>query len=145
MLSGMPLDLHAVHGDIQMKNVMLSDQEPLLIDMETLCAGNPVFDFAGLWMAYCAFGEDEPGNSMDFLGIDQETAEAVYRQVLSLYTGGEESAAHAGDKIMTAGTLRFLYVLIALNLGKPELKEIRIRHTIERLEKLLDRVTDLRI
>ena len=145
LILDMPPDLHAVHGDIQMKNVMLSGREPLLIDMETLCTGNPVFEFAGLWMAYCAFGEDEPGNSMDFLGIDQETAEAVYRQVLSLYTGGEESAVQAGDKIMTAGALRFLYVLIALNLGKPELKEIRIRHTVERLEKLLDRVTDLRI
>ena len=101
--------------------------------------------FAAMYAAYVAFNCTDPEGLKDFLGIDQAPAEAVYRQVLSLYTGGEESAAHAGDKIMTAGALRFLYVLIALNLGKPELKENRIRHTIERLEKLLDRVTDLRI
>ena len=143
MLSGMPLDLHAVHGDIQMKNVMLSDQEPLLIDMETLCAGNPVFDFAGLWMAYCAFGEDEPTNSMDFMGIDQETSETIYQKVLALYIGDDKKLEQAQEKIQVLGAIRFLYVLTVLHLGKPELTERRIRHTRERLERLLGRVEEL--
>ena len=35
-----------IHGDIQMKNVMLSGDEMILIDMDHMCRGNPVFEFA---------------------------------------------------------------------------------------------------
>ena len=143
LLLDMPEDLHAVHGDIQMKNVMLSADEPLLIDMETLCVGNPIFDFAGLWMAYCAFTEDEPTNSEEFLGINKETSDEIYRKTLLMYLEDEKKLPQAEDRIQVLGAVRFLYVLAVLGLGKPELKEIRIRHTRERLERLLERVDRL--
>ena len=143
LLLDMPEDLHAVHGDIQMKNVMLSAEEPLLIDMETLCVGNPIFDFAGLWMAYCAFTEDEPTNSEEFLGINKETSDEIYRKTLLMYLEDEKKLPQAEDRIQVLGAVRFLYVLAVLGLGKPELKEIRIRHTRERLERLLERVDRL--
>ena len=143
LLDGMPEDLHAVHGDIQMKNVMLSDHEPLLIDMETLCTGNPVFELAAIWMAYCAFGEDDPKNSMEFLGIDQQTSEEIYRKVLSLYIGDGEKLQPADDQIQLLGAVRFLYLLRVLHLGKPEMAEIRLSRTRERLERLLGRVDRL--
>ena len=143
LLAAMPVDLHAVHGDIQMKNVMLSDREPMLIDMETLCAGDPVFDFAGLWMAYCAFCEDEPENPTYFMGFDKEMSETIYRETVSRYIGDDERLRQAEDRIEILGAVRFLYVLVALGLGKPELREIRIRHTRERIERLLPRVDRL--
>ena len=147
LLADMPVDLHAVHGDIQMKNVMFSANGPLLIDMETLCTGDPVFDLAGLYMAYCSFNEDEPGNSLDFLGIDGEMCGRIYRGVLSRYLEGQdgETIRKAEDRISLLGCVRFLYLIGALNLGRPELKEIRIRHTRARIEALLERVDCLRL
>ena len=47
LLASLPDDLHAVHGDFQMKNVLLCDGEPMLIDMETMCTGQPIFDLQG--------------------------------------------------------------------------------------------------
>jgi len=41
LLSALPDDLHMVHGDFQMKNVMLVGDEPMLIDMETISTGQP--------------------------------------------------------------------------------------------------------
>lgn len=143
LIADMPEDLHAVHGDVQMKNVMLSEREALLIDMETLSVGNPVFDFAGLWMAYCAFLEDEPDNSRRFLGIDAEACLGVYQKVVSRYFGEDESLPEKQDRIQVLGAVRFLYVLTVLHLGNPELTELRIRHTRERLEELLPRVDRL--
>ena len=143
LLGEMPEDLHAVHGDIQMKNVMLSEDEPMLIDMETLCVGNPVFEFAGLWVTYCAFNEDDPGNAMAFLGIDTQTCEAIYRKVLSLYIGDGQRMREAADRIRVVGALRFLYILTVMRLGASELMEIRVRHTREMLEKLLETVDTL--
>ena len=147
LLRAMPEDLHAVHGDIQMKNVMMSQAEPLLIDMETLCVGNPVFDFAGLYTTYCAFPEDDPLNSMEFLGISQEISNAVYHKTLKIYLSAKEESAvaQAAERIELVGSIRFLYLLAVLKLGKPELLGIRIRHTLDRLDSLLHRVDRLDI
>ena len=145
LLEAMPEDLHTVHGDIQMKNVVLSESEPLFIDMESLCTGNPVFDFAGLWVAYCAFNLEEPTNSMDFFGVDSETSFGIYHKVLALYLGdvSDDKLRQAEERIMVLGYIRFLYLLSVLHLGKPELMDIRIRHALDSLEQLLQRVDQL--
>lgn len=143
MILKMPPELHVIHGDIQMKNVMLSDREPMIIDMETLCVGNPVFDFAGLWMAYCAFDEDDPGNSMAFLGFNEETSQYIYQKVVSLYFSDDPALQQKQDRIQVLGVIRFLYIVLVMGLDKQELKEIRLRRNRERLEALLERVDAL--
>ncbi|MCR4706236.1 MAG: phosphotransferase [Lachnospiraceae bacterium] len=45
-LEQIPEDHHVVHGDLHMKNVMLVNDEPMLIDMDSLCLGHPIFDLA---------------------------------------------------------------------------------------------------
>ncbi len=50
MLSTLPDDLHMVHGDFQMKNVMLVGDEPMLIDMDTISTGQPIFDLQALYI-----------------------------------------------------------------------------------------------
>ena len=141
----MPDSVHAVHGDFQMKNVMLSESEPLLIDMETLSVGDPVFDFAGLFVAYCAFNIADPTNSMDFFGIDKETSFEIYHKTLSLYLGdvSEAEVQKAEEKIEVLGFLRFLYLLTSLHLGKPEIYEFRMQYIRENLERLLEHVDQL--
>lgn len=84
LFRAMPEDRHLIHGDLHMKNVMLSGGEPLLIDMDTLSVGNPVFDFAGIYVAYRAFSVHEPNNSAVFLGIPDEMAERIWRTILEL-------------------------------------------------------------
>ena len=39
---------------------MISRGEMILIDMDHLALGDPVFEFAGLFAAYIAFNEDDP-------------------------------------------------------------------------------------
>ncbi|MBR5383752.1 MAG: anti-sigma factor antagonist [Clostridia bacterium] len=145
LLQSMPDSVHAVHGDFQMKNVMLSESEPLLIDMETLSVGDPVFDFAGLFVAYCAFNIADPTNSMDFFGIDKETSFEIYHKTLSLYLGdvSEAEVQKAEEKIEVLGFLRFLYLLTSLHLGKPEIYEFRMQYIRENLERLLEHVDQL--
>ncbi len=146
LLAAMPEDLHVIHGDIQMKNVMVSETEPLLIDMETLSTGNPVFDLAGLFVTYHAFQEDDGNNSMEFLGIPLETAEWIYQETTRRYLDlSGDALREADDRIRTVGYIRFLYILCVRKIGKPELLDIRVRHTEERLRELLARVTRLEI
>ncbi|MER2150753.1 MAG: anti-sigma factor antagonist [Candidatus Limivicinus sp.] len=147
LFKAMPEDLHLVHGDIQMQNVMCRQDEPMLIDMDTLCVGDPVFDFAALQVTYEAFPEDEPDNGMKFAGIPNERYRTVWRRTLKYYLDGADAATleRAADKIRVIGCVRFLYLVAVLNVGEPSLRERRIRHALEHLENLLPRVNSLRL
>ncbi|MBR3098853.1 MAG: phosphotransferase [Clostridia bacterium] len=147
LLEAMPPDLHIIHGDIQPKNVMYSDGEMMLIDMDTLSVGNPVFEFAGLFMSNIAYCEDEPDNTLRFYGIEADVCEEIYHQTLLEYLGrpDEEALRRNSDKIRVAGYLRFLYVILIQGFCKPELREVRLQHVTEHLRELLPRVDSLAI
>lgn len=147
LLDAMPENLHAVHGDVQMKNVMLSGDEPLLIDMETLSVGDPVFDLQSLYVTYQAYGEDEADNTMQFLGIPNELADYIWNNTLNYYFDNRDPAARrsAEAKIRLLAYVRFLYLLTVLHIGREELMQIRIEHTMEHLRALANQVDSLDI
>jgi uncharacterized protein (TIGR02172 family) len=144
-LEQFPADEHVVHGDFQMKNVMLVDGEPMLIDMDTLSVGHPIFDLAGLYVAYRSFREDEEGNSMRFLGISDEMCEHIWQGIMNLYFEGksERDKDIISDRIWLAASIRFLSVLVTTDLKNGELGATRIKHTREHISELLERVDGL--
>jgi len=145
LLSFLPDSLSVVHGDYQMKNVMLIDDEPMLIDMDTLSAGHPIFDLAGLYATYKEFKEDEPNNTMDFLGISDKTADRIWDKLLEYYFGSTDKAFidSVTDKIRVVAAVRFLFIIAASPLKEGKLGEMRIRHTQEHIKELLGRVQSL--
>lgn len=147
LIREMPEDLHMIHGDIQLKNIMFSNGEMILIDMETLSCGNPVFDLAGMYMAYIAFCEDDPENSMEFFGLPAETSAELFFCTLRKYLEAENEEAFraALDKITLLAYVRFLFVLSLIGGGKPECHDRRIAHSREHLEELSARVKELSI
>ena len=132
----LPEDDHVIHGDLQMKNIMLSGDEPMLIDMDTLSQGLPIFDLGGIYLAYIAFVEDDPENCMRFFGIDKEMADRIFYGVMDNYYQGisEQEKKEILEKVKIIGYTNFL------NMLKPEKHEelaaLRIRHTIEFLKKV---------
>ena len=64
LLSSMNCEYTVVHCVIQLKIVMYTNDEAILIDMDTLGFGNPVFEFTGLDVACRLFAEYEPDDSM---------------------------------------------------------------------------------
>ena len=147
LLADMPEEGTVVHGDIQMKNIMMVDKEPMLIDMDTLGLGNPVFEFAGLHAAYQSFKEDDPGNSMEFFGMPDETIDEIWNRLVDAYFGfkdGEERKKTL-DRIALAAAIRFLFLIETTDLKQTELGKIRIAHTAEHIEELLETVTQLSV
>lgn len=145
LLEAMPENLHLIHGDIHMKNVMLSDGEPMLIDMDTLSVGDPVFDFAGLITAYELYNDDDHDNAMKFMGIPWELSRSVWKTLLTYYLDSPEpdTLASAMDKVRVVGNLRFLNLVYAQHIGDEHLRMIRTEHAIRNLTELLPRVHDL--
>lgn len=85
LIEAVPSDHHMMHGDYHMKNVMMQNGEALLIDMDTLCMGHPIFEFASIYNAYVGFDEGEPSNIEAFLGISAELAQQIWEKTMELY------------------------------------------------------------
>ena len=145
LFCAMPENLHAIHGDIHMKNIMLSGDEPLLIDMETLSIGDPVFDLQGLFVTYQLFGEDDPDNAMQFLGIPQSLSDDIWEKAIAYYYDDRDAAAipEIRRKIQIVAYVRFLQILLLLGIGSEELKQIRVEHTLAHLRELAWKVDSL--
>lgn len=144
LIEKMPGDHHVVHGDIQMKNIMITDDELMLIDMDTLSAGDPVFEMAGPYATYQIFPEDEPENTMRFLGIKGDTAKLIWDKIFEYYFEDKKADPEIiMDKIRVAAYIRFLFIIIVSDLKNGELGSLRIRHSKEHLSELVKKVASL--
>lgn len=147
LFTAMREETTVVHGDIQMKNALLVEDEPMLIDMDTLSLGNPVFEMAALYVTYQEFEEDDPGNAMAFLGMTQEMVDDLFRRIMEEYFDFADDAQRESTlaKIRLIAAVRFLYLLETTDLKNNEFGAIRIRHTGEHIDELLEVVDQLMI
>ncbi len=139
LINSIPSDNHIIHGDLQVRNVMISDDEMILIDMDTLSHGNPIFEFGGLYMTYITFGVHEPENTKQFLKMTNEESEKFFYKTLEYYFEGKDEDTYKQilNSINALGLLRFLFLIGGLGIGTPELKDIRIKYCVDGLEKLV--------
>ena len=110
MIDAVPEDLHMMHGDYHIKNVMLQNGETLLIDMDTLCHGHPIFELASMFNAYCGFPEFDHSISESFLGIPYEIAAEIWKKSLALYLGTDDAdrCREVEDKAKIIGYTRLM-------------------------------------
>ena len=90
LVDGIPEDLHVVHCDFHLNNLMHQENEDLLIDMDTISYGHPIFDLASMYNAYVGFGAVDHDVTMQFFGLDYETTNAFWRKSLQLYLGTDD-------------------------------------------------------
>ena len=102
-------DSHTLlHADFHLKNILVTGDELMLVDMDTLCAGDPVFEIATLYNSYMEFPSIAP-EAAEFLGIDVETAKRIWERTLQLYL--ESTGEDAQEITKTAQTLGCLRIL----------------------------------
>lgn len=144
LIAAVPDDNHMLHGDYHIKNVMLQDGETLLIDMDTLCLGHPVFEFASIFLAYVGFGEVNHENTQQFLGIPYEMGVEFWHKTLRLYfnTDDEAKCEEIANKARIVGYARLMRRTIRRNGNTPEGQAI-IANCREQLAKLLPVVDTL--
>ena len=145
LLEKMPEDHHVVHGDFHMKNIMLTKEGPMLIDMDTLNEGNPVFDLGSIYCVYREFNRDNPEDSKEFFGIDDDMARFVWEKFMEYYFATSDTAvlSAALDKIRIVSAVRFLFLLATTDQGSEDDVNIMVRHTTADLEDIAFRVDEL--
>ena len=90
-----------IHGDFHTKNIVLSGGEVLLIDMDTLSVGDPIFELAQMYNSYIGFSEHDPEVVRDFQGYDPAIARAFWEKSLRAYLGTDDAGriAEVEEKI----------------------------------------------
>ena len=85
MINDIPEDKHLIHGDYHVKNVMVQNGEVLLIDMDTLCVGNPVMEFGPIFNAYLGYSIVDHADTVRFLGIERTICEDIWNKTIEKY------------------------------------------------------------
>ena len=110
LVEAVPKQNTLMHGDYHTNNVMVQNGEPLLIDMDTLCMGHPVFELGSMFNAFVGYSELDHQNMMDFFGYSFETAGRFWDLALKMYLGTEDEAVcrSVAEKAMIIGYTRML-------------------------------------
>ena len=139
LISELPDRKTLIHGDCHFKNIMLQKNEMLLIDMDTLSVGYPIFELAALYFAYCGFNESDHENSMKFFGIKEEDARALFNGLVSEYFGKIDQ-----DIVNKIRIVAYIQLIRWNRNNEPE-NEKRFLIAKQNLLDLLDKCDDLDI
>lgn len=90
MTEEIPESDHMIHGDYHTKNIVLAGDEVLVIDMDTLSVGYPIFDFASMYNAYVGYSENDPEVVRRFQGYSPEIAHRFWHDSLVAYLNAND-------------------------------------------------------
>ena len=143
LVEAVPRQNTLMHGDYHTNNIMVQNGEPLLIDMDTLCMGHPVFELGSMFNAFVGYSELNHQNMMDFFGYSFETAGKFWQLALRMYLGTEDEALcrSVEEKAMVIGYTRML----RRSVRRPNEagSAATIEHCKKRLAELLERTESL--
>ena len=110
LVKAVPYDNHMIHGDYHTKNLELQNDEVLLIDMDTLAIGHPIFELASMYNSFIGFSETNHEIIKKFQGFDFETGKAFWRASLSMYLGtdDEKKIEEVENKARIIGYIRLI-------------------------------------
>ena len=110
LIEAVPKRNTLMHGDYHTNNIMVQNGEPLLIDMDTLCMGHPVFELGSMFNAFIGYSELDHQVTMNFFGYTHEAAEKFWDLSLKMYLGTEDEAVcrSVAEKAMIIGYTRML-------------------------------------
>ena len=143
LIEAVPKQNTLMHGDYHTNNIMVQNGEPLLIDMDTLCAGHPVFELGSMFNAFVGYSELDHQVTMNFFGYTHESAGKFWDMALKMYLGtdNEEICNAVKEKAMIIGYTRMLRRAIR----RPDEADSpkKIARCKEMLEILLNKVDSL--
>ena len=141
MVKSVPENDHMMHGDYHVKNVMMQDGEALLIDMDTLCVGDPVFEFGSIFNAYIGFSEMDHSVSSAFLGVPREITEKIWQKTLEKYFGTTDPDKL--DKIESKAKVVGYMRLLRRTIRRKGDKDPEVLFYKERLTAAIDKIDKL--
>ena len=143
LVEAVPKQNTMMHGDYHTNNIMIQNGEPILIDLDTLCVGHPIFELGSMFNAFLGFSALDHNVIKSFMGYDHDTAKRFWNMSLKKYLGtdDEELCRSVEQKAMIIGYTR----LLRRSVRRPDEADslAMVAHCKEMLAKLLENVDSL--
>ncbi len=145
LIEAIPERRSMIHGDYHTNNVEMQDGEVILIDMDTLAFGHPVFEFASMFLSFVGFGELDHATVEHFMKLPYERAGYIWRKTLEGYFGTTDDATlkNIENKAKVIGYARLMRRTIKRTGFDDPLSRAIIENCRNRLEELLEHVSTL--
>ena len=145
LIRDIPTDDHMIHGDYHTQNLMLQGDEILLIDMDTLAVGHPIFELGFMFNSFTGFSELNHDTILEFQGFDFETSQVFWHKVMEAYldTDDEDRIRDITDKAAIIGYTRLMRREIRRNGLETEEGRNKIAFWKKRLGELLEKTDTL--
>lgn len=145
LVSAVPETMTMIHGDYHIKNIMMQKGEVLLIDMDTLSYGHPVFELSQMYLAYIGFGELDHAAVEDFFSLPYALTTEFWNKAFRAYLGTDDEKVISAveDKIKTIAYTRLMRRTIRrVGMEVPEGRAL-IEACKKNILELVDRVDSL--
>lgn len=141
LVDAVPESNMMIHGDYHANNVHYANNEAILIDMDTLSVGNPVFEFGSIYLAYRGYGELDHKKVEEFMKTDWDTAGYILDELVDRYFEGKDDKykEEIMDKAKVVGYTRML----RRTLKRYGDDKATIDHVRNRLIEYVDKVDSL--
>lgn len=110
LLEKLPETNTMIHGDFHVKNIMKQNDEIILIDMDTISLGHPIFELGAIYATYKGYASVDKNNTLDFLGIPLEQSQEFLRLTYKYYFEGK-SQDYIDEVINKAKIICYLQIL----------------------------------
>lgn len=142
MIKATPDNGTMLHCDYHTNNLMYVNGETLIIDMDTLSHGHPIFDLANIYVAHIGFGELSPEVVSKYLGYPYEVSVEVWQKFLPLYleTTDENRIKEVEEKTKLLAYVRILRHMIRRNEHETEEGQKKLLYFVDQITKLVDKI-----
>ena len=145
MTNAIPHDDHMIHGDYHTKNLELQNDEVLIIDMDTLAVGHPIFELASMYNSFRGYSELHHEKILAFQGFDYKTGMEFWHKALAAYleTASKKKIEEVENKARILGYTRMIRRSIRRGGLDNEESAAEIAYWKEQLLKLLEQTDTL--
>lgn len=138
-----PDTMNMLHCDYHTNNIMMQDGEAILIDMDTLSHGHPIFELANIFITYVAFGEVDETVVEKFIGLPYAKAVEIWNMFLPVYLGEKaDRREEIEDKIKLLSYLRLMRHVVRRGINSENDRKT-VELCREKISGLIDRVDSL--
>ena len=99
-----------LHCDFQVKNIMMQDDDLLIIDMDKLSVGHPIFEFAAMYATYYGFSCVDKLNTDKFLGLPLSTTNKLFDKTFEYYYNDKSKEELENIKIKLS-VISYIFIL----------------------------------
>lgn len=142
LIEDLPETNTMLHGDYHIKNIMRQNGEIILVDMNTISVGHPIFELGAMYATYIGFSSVDKTNAQKFLGISYEQSEKILELIFKYYFENktDKFIKNVMEKAKIISYLQILFIRIKYKDDKNEIHkqdiEFSKQYLIENVSKM---------